>query len=137
MYSAEIVYMADTSSPDGPYTLTSTTDNFTHALSDGKISVYSTDNSLVGYSHYVYITASLSSDSSVTTASPVIFPVKFERCAITIDAWDLQDTINIPPQVDYLSPTVYPFNAPTFTYDDPSKDCAYEWTSTSVIQDPS
>lgn len=73
----------------------------------------------------------------MTAASPVILPFKFERCAITTDVWDLQDTINVPPQINDQSPTVYPFNAPTFTYDDPSKDCAYEWTATSVIQDPS
>ena len=60
----------------------------------GTFTISTDDVSLLG-SHHLHIETRLVDYPTIAAASPVVLPIEFERCPVTV-AWSLSD-IQIPP----------------------------------------
>ena len=91
---------------------------------DGTFTVFTDDNLLLG-AHEIHITARLTAYPSLISTLPMVIPIEFELCHLTVEEWVLSSVV-LPSGTG----TDYQIENPLINY--PIADCPFDWIAYTV-----
>ena len=86
---------------------------------DGTFTVFTDDNLLLG-AHEIHVTAHLTAYPSMTNIMPMVIPIEFELCDLTVEEWVLSSVV-LPSGTG----TDYQIETPLINY--PLAYCPFDW----------